>query len=99
MILTLEEAKTKWCPMARAWNGDPDNGVAINRNEDAEGANKPAYNCYCIADECMAWRWEDRSVCMCRGFFDAHELGAGGCAHASRPVGPLRGYCGLGATP
>lgn len=89
MKLTLEEAKTKWCCYARAWNGDPNNGIAINRDEDVKGANKPAHNCLCIADECMAWEWEEASCC-CNvpiGSRKYHFRGSTDCMHKPR------GYC------
>lgn len=44
--MTKEEAKTKWCPMARFYNG---------------GLSTPAYNrgsgfkSKCIASDCMMW--------------------------------------------
>ena len=50
--MTEQEARTKWCPMARS----SDNGVSINRTDDL--TCKPDKDCMCIASECMAWRWE-----------------------------------------
>lgn len=47
MLLTEEEAKTKWCPQARS--GEPDEGSGWNRYKD--------HGCCCIASECAAWRW------------------------------------------
>jgi len=49
--MTEQEARTKWCPMARSAN----NGVSINRTDDCE--NKPDKDCMCIASGCMMWRW------------------------------------------
>ena len=45
MLLTEEEAKTKWCPMARL----QDVGGTYNRCG-------PAADLYCIASACMMWR-------------------------------------------
>lgn len=42
MLLTEEEAKKKWCPMAQ---------IIIGYNENVNSASN------CIASECMAWRW------------------------------------------
>jgi hypothetical protein len=47
MLLTEEEAKTKWCPFVRQ-NGD-NNRPSGNRSIYGEPM--------CIASQCMAWRW------------------------------------------
>jgi hypothetical protein len=48
--MTEDEAKTKWCPFARAQSMN----VAVSR--DGFGA---AYDtCLCIGSACMAWRWK-----------------------------------------
>ena len=48
MLLTEQEAKSKWCPMVRYnWNA-PNNTAGINRNEG--NLNN------CIASRCMMWR-------------------------------------------
>lgn len=46
MLLTEEEAKTKWCPMSR-----------MEGNNRHWGSQK--YISSCIASECMMWRWSD----------------------------------------
>lgn len=63
MLLTEEDAKTKWCPFAR---------VIAGAIEGKGGTVSPPYNRFaaletgshpnpvdarCIASECMAWRW------------------------------------------
>lgn len=56
-MATEEEAKTRWCPLARASSSnDEGNGVSINRN-----GNKPDVECFCIASACMAWRKVDQT--------------------------------------
>ena len=54
--MTENEAKTKWCPMARklAHSGD-DGFVACNR--DADGGLAA-----CIASECMWWMWDCKDL-------------------------------------
>jgi hypothetical protein len=47
--MTEEEAKEKWCPMARC--ADPENS-AINKVYFEDINNR------CLATGCMMWRWE-----------------------------------------
>ena len=49
MILTEQEAKSKWCPMAR---------VAVQVSPDC-AFNRHGWDANCSASECMAWRWHD----------------------------------------
>lgn len=49
--LTEDEAKKKWCPLARARNGY----AAVNRDR-----GDPYVDCLCIASACMAWRKVDQ---------------------------------------
>jgi hypothetical protein len=67
-LLTEDEAKTKWCPLARATNlGDLP--VSVNRR-----GNAPDTDCLCIASACMAWRfvpgtgYEPATVGYCGAF-------------------------------
>jgi hypothetical protein len=53
MIVTAEEAKTKWCPFARVRPAMTDAG-AVNR---LDRGDDPSAWPHCIADSCMAWRW------------------------------------------
>jgi hypothetical protein len=47
--MTEDEAKTKWCPMARS--GD---SRGFNKNRNGEGGSLKSS--HCIGSECMAWR-------------------------------------------
>lgn len=84
MLLSEEEAKTRWCPFARAalrWvessmsttfgSGD---AVAATVNR---GTGLSA-ECNCISSACMAWRWAR---------LEPHGHGNG------------KGYCGLAGNP
>lgn len=54
--MTEDEAKTKWCPLARV-AGQP---VAGNRYPfDTDYSEKHAF-ATCIGSDCMAWRWYAR---------------------------------------
>jgi len=63
--MTTEEAKTKWCPMARTAaiitnesDEITDIKSAYNKVSQPEGFIVPA-SCLCIASECMMWRWNE----------------------------------------
>jgi hypothetical protein len=53
MILTEEEAKTRWCPFARQLMRAGDTWAPANRDRDYDDM------CLCIASQCMAWRWNN----------------------------------------
>ncbi len=48
MLLTQEEAKQKWCPMAV----EAGEGASTHNRMGGKGST----GCYCIALECMSWR-------------------------------------------
>lgn len=91
--MTEEEARQKWCPFARC--GDT---AGCNRNG-SEFELKP----YCIASDCMAWRWWDT--------LSDDGTGVHMVPTAHRPRHPLNdpnfprpleerwGYCGLAGKP
>jgi hypothetical protein len=56
--MTEEEAKGKWCPMAKVASID---GDGVNRRHD--GA--PNRGAICIASSCMAWRWDSKTTGYC----------------------------------
>lgn len=50
MLVTEEEAKEKWCPMARTA------GYNCSRNREYTGST-PSVMC-CIGSNCMMWEWD-----------------------------------------
>jgi len=52
MMMTEEEAKTKWCPMVRVAHATTD--IAVNRASEYSHTR-------CLASECMMWQWKDKS--------------------------------------
>ena len=52
MFANSAEAGKKWCPMALTALGS---GVSVNREHDGSFF----FECRCIADRCMVWRWKD----------------------------------------
>jgi len=50
--MTEDEAKTKWCPMAREY---VINATAADVGQSE--TNMPYGDITCIASECMAWQW------------------------------------------
>jgi hypothetical protein len=88
-MYTEAEAKTKWCPLARAVRGD---GVsAFNRGTDM----KPDVATFCIASDCMSWRWELTKEPLPKG---SNPGLAHGLAYALQPTTFERGFCGAFGT-
>ena len=60
--MTEDEAKTKWCPFARARDqgfvgtGNAIIAAAINRVPDKEKTYEELLGC--VGSRCMAWRWD-----------------------------------------
>jgi len=75
--MTEEEARTKWCPMARVTAG---NGhVSFNRDDASmPGYLKQAKSANCIASDCMMWV-EDTSTNISTG---ASRICGGHCGLA-----------------
>ena len=61
--MTLEEAKKKWCPMARVVEVNADEGALygpFNRYHTSVSSHLASPDCQqarCLADDCMMWRW------------------------------------------
>ena len=77
--MTEEEAKTKWCPMARAL-AESSVSAAVNRTFES-GAEDP--DCRCLASGCMAWRFDELPHLNLKGA-PALEI-HGYCGLAGRP--------------
>lgn len=54
LLVTKDEAKKIWCPLARVSNLGQ-RPIAVNRN-----GKEPDPDCMCIASACMAWRKVDQ---------------------------------------
>jgi len=81
--MTEDEARRKWCPMVR-WIGTTDERlrtVISNRGEVKSAASR--IRDYCIASDCMMWRWSPEYV---------REKNA-----TSNSDMVASGYCGLGS--
>jgi hypothetical protein len=86
--MTEDEAKTKWCPMARGpfFNGNLGAVVTTgNRTWEVE----PKSGCLCLASDCMMWRWTRHPRTEPVNFREmadwdnvADAKGAGGCGLA-----------------
>ena len=68
--MTETEAKRRWCPMAKLVMGSQPQSAVANRGPQGE----PAAGSFCIASQCMVWRWEV-----------AQEGTSGYCGLAGRP--------------
>jgi hypothetical protein len=87
--MTEEEAKTKWCPLVRFYEVEPNSGrpIIINRASDGAIGKESA----CIGSACMMWRWktvrqeypgQDTIVKATPGYYP-------------KVVNTEHGYCGL----
>ena len=81
MILTVKEAKTKWCPKYQIAAGT--GHIFTNRLE------KSSYGvgCKCIADGCMAWREITREEH--NGTYYPCKERKGYCGLAGKPEGVI----------
>lgn len=92
--MTEDEARKKWCPMARLSNQNF--GGSWNRAQREPGEHDDvSWMPRCIASDCMAWRWYSRTSrkkqgdgapyneIMAQKYPDEYELA------------PATGFCGL----
>jgi hypothetical protein len=75
MILSEDEAKTKWCAMVRF--SQFFNDVVSNRPFDNEGT-------HCIASACMMWEWNKKYNGLMNGGKEAKYINDGGYCGLSR---------------
>jgi hypothetical protein len=63
-MLTEDEAKAKWCPLARTLDFDGHNASAPHNRVyrvDYNVVESDMPGCHCIASACMAWRKVDQT--------------------------------------
>lgn len=85
--MTEDEAKTKWCPFARAQTADTETAPAVNRT--LQGA--PDIGCHCIGSACMAWR----DTTFTDSVYTEPSSSDPGVRYEKKPGG----YCGLAGKP
>lgn len=101
MLVTEEEAKTKWCPEVRTgFEGDENR----DREWDGSGTEPVPEHYACIGSKCMAWRWNDPAVQTVETALGQIPAGEGwkqdavrgdyGGLRWSRPIIPRHGFCG-----
>lgn len=104
MLLTEDEAKTKWCPHYLQYQGD-----------DGTGDNRPGpgFNPLCLGSACMAWRWgepaekHERRMCDACGGSGYRDAAASICPKCDEtgyilipyPTPARQGYCGAFGKP
>lgn len=57
MMVTIEEAKTKWCPFSRAMKHTDNDGVVTTNRIYRSDDKMPFKDTLCLATACMSWRW------------------------------------------
>lgn len=60
--MTEADAKTKWCPKVSFSDEGADAYSMNNRGDVMRRDTEPVHLTRCIASDCMAWRWEMRTV-------------------------------------
>lgn len=100
MLLTEEEAKTRWCHASRVIAGTRSaatkatlslSGAVFNRIELGPSTVAVPDGAACLGSGCMAWRWLMEPM---GDPFDASKP-----APIARPVPPTHGWCGLAGRP
>ena len=81
--MTEDEARKKWCPMARIASDPEDASSAYNRNPDAEGVIQNGSRC--IASDCMMWRDTNSSENEARRVKGLSSQREGFCGLAGKP--------------
>lgn len=86
MLMTEQEARTKWCPKYQVCGEDGDNRPEAHQMENGKWVRIPgsiASSACCITSGCMAWRSESKLVNPGRP--DAHWTEVGYCGAFGRP--------------
>lgn len=83
MLTTEEEAREKWCPQGRKVENQADQASLVT-NETS----------YCIASECMMWRYTSTSMSRNESHFSITSLNKGD-VKCEETLPESRGYCGL----
>jgi hypothetical protein len=87
--MTEEEAKTKWCPMARGVNESGGNRIAYGSAGDGpvedDYTTEAAMKYPCIGSACMAWRWDSVGMEYEHAGYGGKARGKGHCGLAGRP--------------
>jgi len=89
VILSEEEAKTKWCPMVR-----------YSQNFNDLTSNRPGEydHPYCMASDCMMWRWENQEAWIDR-IEEMRKTSPKMSTQELSEIFPRKGFCGLGGKP
>ncbi len=109
-MMTEEQAREKWCPMARLLPVDktqkaneapqltPRVGVSYNRLVivDGKGASTNLQDSRCLASDCAMWRWDDYANNAAQELFE--NVAPHDADTKSYPPEPI-GYCGLAGKP
>ncbi|MFK4765151.1 hypothetical protein ACI3L3_10295 [Desulfobaculum sp. SPO524] len=89
MLLTEDQAKTKWCPFTRcAETRDDELEGPFNRYHSASEQAHITEQALCIGHKCMAWRWTPFALDMINAADDPNTVRK-----------DARGYCGLAGSP
>lgn len=114
MIVTEEEAKTKWCPWTRVPIETETLEWVVGNRANQTGPGGLYKGSKCIASQCMAWRWAENRIpgagqncpdCGGRGGRLGAPIGSDADCKTCRGTGRLMvqkqivGYCGLAGTP
>ena len=105
MILTEEEAKTKWCPETRI-HEVRGAGVYVNKpitDENPHG-HANAASVMCIGSACMAWRWYGMKVHADGSIYTTREAyraasGLDQLSEKDKEAAVAVGYCGKAGNP
>ena len=81
--MTEQEAKTKWCPMARTVS-DTRNHATANRLVDRGPSNADS-DCMCLVSDCMMWRWDEEPRYQKCDLPPIPNTGYGHCGLAGKP--------------